>query len=55
MGIRVRIIDTGVIGKKQRLALERSFIYNINNTEPKIEPWGTPHLLIRLDEQVWLN
>ena len=33
-------------------ALGRSFICNFNNKGPKIEPWGTPQLLIYLNGQV---
>ena len=36
-------------------ALGRSFIYSMKNKGPKIEPRGTPHLMVYFGEPVRLN
>ena len=35
-------------------ALGRSFMESMKNKGPKIDPWGTPHLMVCTEEQVWL-
>ena len=35
-------------------ALRRSFVYNMKNKGPRMDPWGTPHLMVCVEEHVWL-
>ena len=35
-------------------ALGRSFIKSMKNKGPKMDPWGTPQLMVRIEDKVWL-
>ena len=40
-----RSVSSAKINVKKELALGRSFINKMNRRGPKMEPWGTPHVI----------
>ena len=44
-----------MIGQKLVLAVARSLMYNRNNNGPRIEPWGTPVVIISKGDFMLLN